>query len=160
MSSQLILRPAILDDVPVIFAMIKALAEYEKLSHQVTGDMETLQEHLFGSRPYAEVIIAEWNQQPVGFALFFYNFSTFLTQPGIHLEDLFVIPEYRNLGIGKALIKQVAKLAVKRGCGRLEWSVLDWNQPAIAFYKHMGATVLTEWRICRVVGDNLQQLSQ
>ncbi|TVU52027.1 MAG: GNAT family N-acetyltransferase [Arthrospira sp. PLM2.Bin9] len=151
MPPQLIIRPATVDDVPVIWALIQALAEYEKLSHQVTGDLETLQQHLFGDRSMAEVIIGEWEQKPVGFALFFHNFSTFLTQPGIHLEDLFVMPEYRRLGIGKALIQQVAKVALERGCGRLEWTVLEWNQSAIAFYQHIGATILPEWRICRVV---------
>lgn len=132
MPAQLIIRPATVDDVPVIWALIKALAEYEKLSHQVTGDLETLKQHLFGDRPMAEVIIAEWEQKTVGFALFFHNFSTFLTQPGIHLEDLFVMPEYRGLGIGKALIQQVAQVALERRYGRLEWTVLDWNQSAIA----------------------------
>ncbi|EDZ93725.1 GCN5-related N-acetyltransferase [Limnospira maxima CS-328] len=151
MPAQLIIRPATVDDVPVIWALIKALAEYEKLSHQVTGDLETLKQYLFGDRPMAEVIIAEWEQKTVGFALFFHNFSTFLTQPGIHLEDLFVMPEYRGLGIGKALIQQVAQVALERRYGRLEWTVLDWNQSAIAFYQHIGATILPEWRICRVV---------
>ncbi|MGC9524306.1 MAG: GNAT family N-acetyltransferase [Limnospira sp.] len=158
MSSQLHLRPATPADVPAIFSLIRALAEYEKLSHQVTGDADALKQHLFGARPYAEVILAEWEQKIVGFALFFPNYSTFLTQPGIYLEDLFVLPDYRGRGIGKALLKEVAKLAVSRGCGRLEWSVLDWNQPAIAFYQYMGAAVLPDWRICRVTGESLRQL--
>jgi GNAT superfamily N-acetyltransferase len=158
MSSQLHLRPATPADVPAIFSLIRALAEYEKLSHQVTGDADALKQHLFGARPYAEVILAEWEQKIVGFALFFPNYSTFLTQPGIYLEDLFVLPDYRGRGIGKALLREVAKLAVSRGCGRLEWSVLDWNEPAIAFYQYMGAAVLPDWRICRVTGESLRQL--
>ncbi|KKD36335.1 MAG: GNAT family N-acetyltransferase [Limnoraphis robusta] len=159
MSSGLILRFATPDDVPAIFELIKALAEYEKLSHQVSGSVEELKQHLFGEHPYAEVVLAELEEKAVGFALFFHNYSTFLTRPGLYLEDLFVLPEYRRQGIGKALIVYVAKLAVLRGCGRLEWSVLDWNQPAIDFYKYMGASILEDWRICRVTGEALTQLS-
>lgn len=154
------LRSATIDDVESIFSLIQALAEYEKLSHQVVGSPEQLKEHLFGERPYAEVILAEINSKIVGFALFFHNYSTFLTQPGIYLEDLFVLPEYRRQGIGKALITAVAQLAVNRNCGRLEWSVLDWNQPAIDFYRSMGATILEEWKICRVTQTALMQLGQ
>jgi GNAT superfamily N-acetyltransferase len=157
--SKLVLRPAKPADVPVIFELIQALAEYEKLSSAVTGSAEALSEHLFGSRPYAEVIIAEYAGQAVGFALFFHNFSTFLTQPGIYLEDLFVLPQYRGLGVGKAILSYLAGLAVERGCGRLEWSVLDWNEPAIAFYRRMGAAVLPDWRICRVTGESLTHLA-
>lgn len=157
--SKLVLRPAKPADVPVIFELIQALAEYEKLSSAVTGSAEALNEHLFGSRPYAEVIIAEYAGQAVGFALFFYNFSTFLTQPGIYLEDLFVLPQYRRQGVGKAILSYLAGLAVERGCGRLEWSVLDWNEPAIAFYRRMGAAVLPDWRICRVTGESLTHLA-
>ncbi len=160
MASEFIVRSARPDDVPTIFELISGLAEYEKLSHQVTGSVELLTEHLFGRHPYAEVILAESDEKAVGFALFFYNYSTFLTKPGIYLEDIFVQPEYRRRGIGKALIIRVAQLAVKRGCGRFEWSVLDWNQPAIDFYQQMGASVLKEWRICRVTGEALTQLSQ
>lgn len=160
MASEFILRSARPDDVPAIFELISGLAEYEKLSHQVTGSIELLKEHLFGTHPYAEVILAESDGKAVGFALFFHNYSTFLTKPGIYLEDIFVQPEYRRRGIGKALIIQVAQLAVQRGCGRFEWSVLDWNQPAIDFYQQMGASVLKEWRICRVTGEALTQLSQ
>ncbi len=159
MSSKLILRPALPADAQVLFRLILALAEYEKLSHAVTGNAEALCEHLFGSRPYAEAILAEYAGQAVGFALFFTNYSTFLTQPGIYLEDLFVLPEYRAQGIGKAILSYLAKLAVERGCGRLEWSVLDWNEPAIAFYRRMGASVLDDWRICRVTGESLTQLA-
>ena len=159
MASELVLRPAKPADVPVIFQLIQALAEYEKLSHAVTGSAEALHEHLFGSSPSAEVIIAEYAGQAVGFALFFHNFSTFLTQPGIYLEDLFVLPEYRGQGVGKAILSYLAGLAVERGCGRLEWCVLDWNESAIAFYRRMGAAVLPDWRICRVTGESLTYLA-
>lgn len=158
-SSKLILRPATPVDVPVLFSLIQALAEYEKLSHAVKGNAEALKEHLFGSRPYVETIMAEYEGQAVGFALFFNNYSTFLTQPGIYLEDLFVLPEYRRQGIGKAMLTYLANLAVERGCGRLEWSVLDWNEGAIAFYRRMGASILEDWRICRVTGELLTQLA-
>lgn len=159
MSSNLILRLAEPVDVPVLFRLIQALAEYEKLSHAVTGNADALSEHLFGDRPYAEALLAEYAGQAVGFALFFHNYSTFLTQPGIYLEDLFVLPEYRRQSIGKAILSYLATLAVKRGCGRLEWSVLDWNEPAIAFYRRMGASILEDWRICRVTGESLCQLA-
>jgi len=153
------LRAATAHDVPTIFALIQALAEYEKLSHAVTGTPEALKEHLFGSRPYAEVVLAETAGNVAGLALFFYNYSTFLTKPGLYLEDLFVLPEYRQRGIGKALLTYLAQRAIAEGCGRLEWSVLDWNVPAIAFYEQMGATVLPDWRICRVTGDALTLLA-
>lgn len=155
----LVLRSATPADVPVLFRLIQALAEYEKLSHAVTGNAEALSEHLFGTHPYAEAVLAEYAGQPAGFALFFSNYSTFLTQPGIYLEDLFILPEYRRQGIGKAMLSYLAQLAVERGCGRLEWSVLDWNEPAIAFYRRMGASVLDDWRICRVTGESLIQLA-
>lgn len=159
MSSELTLRPATPADVPVLFELIVALAEYEKLSHAVTGSADALQDHLFGSKPYVEAILAEYGEQGVGFALFFHNYSTFLTKPGIYLEDLFVLPEFRRKGIGKAILTYLAQLAVSRDCGRLEWSVLDWNEPAIAFYESMGASVLPDWRICRVTGESLTQLA-
>ena len=158
--SELILRPAQPADCAQIFALIKALSEYEKLSHAVTGNAEQLKEHLFGASKFAEVVLAEADSQAVGFALFFHNYSTFLTKPGIYLEDIFVLPEYRQHGIGKALLKKVAQIAVERNCGRLEWSVLDWNEPAITFYNRMGAHMLEEWRICRVTGETLIQLAQ
>lgn len=159
MTTELILRPAEPGDASVLFELIKALAEYEKLSDAVTGNADALKEHLFGSKPYVEAILAEYAGQAVGFALFFYNYSTFLTKPGIYLEDLFVLPEYRRQGIGKAILVHLAQLAVSRGCGRLEWSVLDWNEPAIAFYERMGADVLPDWRICRVTGDPLVSMA-
>ncbi|MEB3179582.1 MAG: GNAT family N-acetyltransferase [Nostocaceae cyanobacterium] len=154
-----ILRFAEPADVPAIFDLIQALAEYEKLSHAVTGNPQALKEHLFGDRQYAEVILAELAGQTVGFALFLHNYSTFLTKPGIYLEDLFVLPAYRRQGIGKALLNKLAQIALERDCGRLEWTVLDWNQSAIAFYRRMGAAVLPDWRICRVTGAALTQLA-
>lgn len=155
----LVIRFAQPNDAPRLFDLIKALAEYEKLSHHVTGSAEALREHLFGDRPCIEAIVADYNQTPIGFALFFTNYSTFLTKPGIFLEDLFVLPDYRGLGIGKALLTRLAQLALERDCGRLEWSVLDWNEPAIGFYQRMGATVLPDWRVCRVTGEAIEQLA-
>jgi GNAT superfamily N-acetyltransferase len=152
------IRAAQIEDINSIFSLIKALAEYEQLSHAVVGNVEDLEEHLFGKRPYAEAIVAELEDKLVGYALFFYNYSTFLSKPGIYLEDIFVLPEYRQQGIGKALLIHVANIAVSIGAGRLEWSVLDWNQPAIDFYQNMGASILEEWQICRVSGDRLQDL--
>jgi GNAT superfamily N-acetyltransferase len=157
--SKLKIRSATSTDVSKIFELIQALAEYEKLTHMVSGNSHALKEHLFGERPCAEAILADWEADTVGFALFFTNYSTFLTQPGIYLEDLFVLPTYRRRGIGKAMLAYLAELALKRGAGRLEWSVLDWNQSAIAFYQNMGAAVLPDWRICRVTGDNLPLLA-
>lgn len=154
-----VIRPAQPSDVPVLFKLIQALAEYEKLSDAVTGNAEALSEHLFGDRPCAEAILA-FDEQAVGFALFFTNYSTFLTLPGMYLEDIFVLPEYRRQGIGKALLTHLAGLAVERGYGRLEWSVLDWNDLAIDFYQSLGAAVLQEWRICRVTGESLTELAQ
>ncbi|MGF1676116.1 MAG: GNAT family N-acetyltransferase [Rivularia sp. (in: cyanobacteria)] len=151
--SDLNLRLAQPEDCGVLFELIKGLAEYEKLTDAVTGSALQLQEHLFGSKKYAEVILAEYMGKAVGFALFFPNYSTFLTQPGIYLEDLFVLEEYRQQGIGKALLTKVISIAVERNCGRLEWSVLNWNEPAKAFYRHMGADILEDWRICRVTKE-------
>lgn len=153
------LRLAERTDVGQILQFITALAEYEKLLDQVVATEQKLLDTLFGEQPYAEVVIAEYQQQPAGFALFFHNYSTFLAKPGIYLEDLFVLPELRGKGIGKALITYLAQLAVTRGCGRLEWSVLDWNQPAIDFYQSLGATMLHDWRINRVTGASLQQMA-
>jgi len=158
-NSDLILRFAEPADCSVLFDLIKALAEYEKLSDAVTGNALELKEHLFGSLKYIEAIIAEYAGQAVGFALFFHNYSTFLTKPGIYLEDIFVLPQYRGQGIGKALLTKLAQIAVDRDCGRLEWSVLDWNEPAQAFYRRMGASILDDWRICRVTGEALSQLA-
>ncbi|MBD1844766.1 GNAT family N-acetyltransferase [Cyanobacteria bacterium FACHB-63] len=153
------IRSATPADVPEIFVLIQALAEYEKLLHQVTGSIESLHAHLFGEKPYVEVLVAIVENRTIGFALFLHNYSTFLTKPGIYLEDLFVLPDYRGLGIGKALLTELAGIAVSRDCGRLEWSVLDWNESAIGFYKRMGAAVLPDWRICRVTGEALTQMA-
>jgi GNAT superfamily N-acetyltransferase len=159
-SSGAIIRLATPADVPAIFQLIQALADYEQLSHEVVGSKTALAEHLFGDRPLAETLVAEYDSKSVGFALFFHNYSTFLTKPGIYLEDVFVLPEYRGQGIGKALLAHLATIALERDCGRLEWSVLDWNEPAIAFYEHVGATVLPEWRTCRVTGEAIATLAQ
>jgi GNAT superfamily N-acetyltransferase len=149
------IRPAEERDVDAIFDLIRGLAEYEKLSDRVMGNSELLRLHLFGERPYAEAIVAELGDRAIGFALFFHNYSTFLTQPGLYIEDVFVRLEYRRQGVGKALLGAVAKIAVDRGCGRLEWSVLEWNQNAIEFYQSLGATVLPDWKICRLTGETL-----
>jgi GNAT superfamily N-acetyltransferase len=146
-------------DVPTIFSLIKGLAEYERLSDAVVGNEELLHEHLFGDRPYAEVILAEVADRAVGFALYFYNYSTFLTQPGIYLEDLFVLADERGRGYGKALLAALGKIAVERGCGRLEWSVLDWNEPSIQFYRSLGAVGMDEWTVNRVTGEALDRLA-
>lgn len=153
------IRPATPDDLPTIVALTRALAEYERLAHEVVLDEARLREHLFGPRPFAEVLIAEDAGRAVGFALFFHNYSTFLGRPGIYLEDLFVLPEARGHGHGKALLRALARLAVDRGCGRLEWAVLDWNEPAIGFYKSLGAVPMHEWTVFRVTGDELGRLS-
>jgi len=152
------IRPARPEDVPTIVSLIRALAEYEKLAGECRADEAALEGHLFGDRPCAEVVIAEWDGAPAGFALFFHNYSTFLTKPGIYLEDLFVRPELRGYGIGKALLQELARLAVERGCGRLEWAVLDWNAPAIGFYEKLGAKRLSDWTVFRVTGDALEKL--
>jgi GNAT superfamily N-acetyltransferase len=138
-AEKVMIRSATPADIPVIAALIRALAEYEKLSHHVVLDERRLREHLFGRHPFAEVLLAEDAGIVAGFALFFHNYSTFLSQPGIYLEDLFVRPELRGRGHGKALLAELAKLALARGCGRLEWSVLNWNEPALRFYHSLGA---------------------
>ncbi|MEN9203662.1 MAG: GNAT family N-acetyltransferase [Thermostichus sp. DG_1_6_bins_120] len=156
------IRPATPADVPAIFQLIQALAEYEQLSHQVSGSAAELTQHLFGPEPVAAALLAEVAEcpgSPVGFALYFRSFSTFLTRPGIYLEDLFVLPEFRGRGIGKALLVRLAQEAVAKGYGRLEWMVLDWNQPAIEFYKRMGAKQHPEWILNRVTGADLLALA-
>jgi GNAT superfamily N-acetyltransferase len=139
--------------------MIKALAEYEQLTHEVTATEQDLRQSLFGPRPAGEVVLAYNGDLPIGFALFFHNFSTFLGKQGLYLEDLFVVPEWRGRGVGKQLLAHVASIAESRQCGRLEWTVLDWNESAIAFYRRMGAHVLDEWRICRLTGHELRAAS-
>lgn len=153
------LRPATRADVPQILSFVRELAEYEKLAHEAVATEAGMTEQLFGERPAAEVVIAEVDGQPAGFALFFHNFSTFLGQRGLYLEDLFVRPQYRGLGLGKRLMVHLAKLATERGCGRFEWSVLDWNEPAIRFYRGLGAVGLEEWTAQRLSGPALQALA-
>ena len=153
------IREARVDDVPAIAAMIRALAEYEKLSHACVSTEHDLQRALFGPDRAAEVLIATAGGAPAGFALFFHTFSTFLARRGLWLEDLFVYPEYRGRGIGRALLLRLAAIATARGCGRFEWAVLDWNTPAIRFYERMGATVMPDWRVVRVTGAALDRLA-
>lgn len=153
------IRPATLADVPSIARLIRGLAEYERLTHVVVLDESRLREHLFGSRPYAEVLLAEEADNVVGFALFFHNYSTFLAQPGIYLEDLYVEPAQRGQGYGKALLAALARLALERGCGRLEWSVLNWNEQAIQFYRSLGAEPMNEWTVYRLSGESLTKLA-
>jgi GNAT superfamily N-acetyltransferase len=145
-------------DVETILGLIRGLADYERLSHEVRADAATLRRSLFGARPVAEVVIAEVDGTPVGFTLFFHNFSTFLGLPGIYIEDLYIEPAWRGNGIGRALLSDVARLAKERGCGRLEWAVLDWNEPALSFYKKLGARPLDDWTIFRVTGSALDEL--
>lgn len=153
------IRSATPADIPGILQLIRALADYEKLSHQVVVDEARLREHLFGPRPYAEVLLAEERAQLVGYALFFHTYSTFLGQPSLYLEDLFVLPSHRGKGFGKALLARLARLAVERHCGRFEWMVLDWNTPAIQFYESLGAVVAPEWKLCRMTGEPLQRFA-
>ncbi len=154
------IRPATETDVPLILTLIRELAEFEGLLHEVTTDEAALREQLFGPRPAAEVLLGfEADGTPMGFALFFQNFSTFLGRPGIYLEDLYVRPDKRRRGLGRALLTRLAQFAVERRCGRLEWAVLDWNENAIGFYKNMGARVMEDWRICRVTGGALPNLA-
>lgn len=154
------LRPATRADIPQILEFIRGLAEYEKLTHEAVATPALLETHLFGERPAAEVVIADVDGHPAGFALFFHSFSTFLGQPGLYLEDLFVLPRHRGLGIGKRLMVHLAQLAVARGCGRFEWSVLDWNEPALRLYRSLGAVGLDEWTVQRVTGEALQTLAR
>ncbi len=159
MDTAFTLRAAEPRDLPELVRLIGALAEYEHLTHLLRATPEALGAQLFGPRPVAEAMVAEADGAVVGFALWFTSFSTFLCRPGIWLEDLFVLPGHRGRGIGKAMLKHLAALAVERGCGRFEWSVLDWNAPSIRFYEAMGAALLPDWRICRVTGDALERLA-
>lgn len=153
------LRAATEQDVGTVRELIEGLAEYEQLRHECIATDELLHAALFGERKHAEVVLAQWNGEIAGFALFFHNFSTFLARPGIYLEDLFVRPAFRGHGIGKALLTHLATLAVERGCGRLEWSVLDWNVDAIGFYEKLGARAQDAWTVYRVTGDALTHLA-
>jgi GNAT superfamily N-acetyltransferase len=150
-------RPA---DCGVLLQLVRALAEYEKLSHLVVGTEAQLRHELFGERPVIEAVLGWEAARPVGFALYFHNYSTFLARRGVYLEDLFVVPEARGRGYGKALITHCAQVAVTRGCGRFEWTVLDWNRPAIEFYQSLGAELLPDWRLCRLTGDALARLGR
>ena len=153
------IKPATIEDVPLILSFIKKLAVYERLAHEAVATEEILRETLFGERREAEVIIGYYQNKPVCFALFFHSFSTFLGRPGIYLEDLFVDEEYRGKGFGKALLVYLAQLAVERNCGRLEWAVLNWNEPAIKFYQSLGARPMDEWSVYRLTGETLKALA-
>jgi len=153
------IRKAEQNDVSLILDFIKKLAEYERLSHEVVATELDLESYLFGAKKVAEVLIGYEGEQPVGFALFFHNFSTFLGKPGIYLEDLFVLEEHRGKGYGKLLLASLASLALERNCGRLEWAVLDWNEPSIEFYKSLGARMMDEWTVNRMTGENLVKLA-
>ena len=153
------IRPAAPDDVPLIVELIHGRAEYERLAHECVATEERVRESLFGPRPDAEVVIAEVDGRPAGFALFFHNYSTFLARRGLYLEDLFVFPQYRGQGVGRALLVHLARLAVARGCGRFEWWVLDWNEPAIRFYESLGAVPMDDWTVYRVTGEALERLA-
>ena len=153
------IRPASRADLPLIAQFIRDLAEYERLAHEVRFDEAGLGERLFGARPYAEVLIGEIDGMPQGFALFFHNFSTFEGKPGLYLEDLFVRPAARGSGLGKALLQRLAEIAVTRDCARMEWAVLDWNEPSIGFYKALGARPMDEWTVFRLDGDALSALA-
>ena len=154
-----VIRPAVSSDAPTILRLIKELAEFEKLSHEVVATENGLAEQLFGAQPGAEVLIGEWDGEPVAFALFFHNFSTFLGRRGIYLEDLYVKPASRSQGFGRAMLAKLANIARERGCGRLEWSVLDWNKRAIDFYVGLGAIPLADWTMFRVTGAALERLA-
>jgi len=154
-----VIRSATKEDVPVIAELIRGLARFEKLESEVVMTEELLAAGLFGKHPYAEVLLAEEGGRPVGFALFFHNFSTFLGRPGIYLEDLFVLPDQRGGGIGRMLLTRLARIAVERGCGRLEWAVLDWNRDAISFYERLGARPNSEWTVYRLTGEALTGLA-
>jgi GNAT superfamily N-acetyltransferase len=154
------IRPAEPADVPVVAELIWQLARFEKLENEVVLTEELLMAGLFGARPYAEAVLAEEDGEPIGFALFFHTFSTFLARPGLYLEDLFVLPEHRGRGVGRDLLSHLAQLAVERGCGRLEWAVLNWNKEAIRFYERLGAHPNSEWTVYRLAGEALQALAR
>jgi GNAT superfamily N-acetyltransferase len=159
------IAPARREDVPAILRLIEALAEYEKLTHQMVATEADLLDAIFGERAAVEVVLAFAEHSPspsspIGFALFFHNFSTFLGRPGLYLEDLFVVPEWRGRGVGRRLLTYLAQLAVERHCGRMEWSVLDWNEPALGFYRRLGASVMDDWRLCRLTGDALVRVAE
>ena len=159
MSADIRIEPARESDVPLLLRLIKALAEYERLSGEVVATEALVRDALFGPKPSAEAALAYMGADAVGFAVWFYNFSTFVGRPGLYLEDIFVLPEWRGRGIGLALMRHLARLAVARGCGRMEWAVLDWNEPAIRFYRNIGAQAMDGWTVYRLTGDALEQLA-
>jgi GNAT superfamily N-acetyltransferase len=152
--------PATDADVPTILALVTALADYEHLTHEVVADDASLRASLFGAHPSAEAIIARHGGEAIGFALWFHNYSTFLGRRGLYLEDLFVLPAWRGRGVGRALLAYLARVAVARGCGRMEWAVLDWNEPALAFYRRLGARPLDDWTVHRLTGEALHLLAE
>ena len=158
-ASSLSIRPALAEDVPAILQMVRELASYENLLDEVTATPTRMRKALFGSSPQAHAILAECGKEPVGMAVFFFNFSTFQARPGLYLEDLYVKEAFRRRGYGERMLRYLAKVAAQNGCGRFEWAVLDWNLPAIRFYEKMGAEVLKEWRMCRVSGPSLPALA-
>lgn len=160
MSDEVRIELATVRDVPRILGLITALAEYEKLTHEVVATEAALQESLFGSTPHAEAVIARAGSEAVGFAVWFHSYSTFLSRRGLYLEDLFVLPAWRGRGVGRALLRHLARVAIERGCGRMEWSVLDWNDPAIGFYRSIGARPMDEWTVYRLTGDALRRVAQ
>lgn len=156
----LTIRRATRADVPLVLSFVNELAEYEKLGHLVVATEDVIAEELFGANSHVEVLLGHCAAEPVGFAVYFHNFSTFLGRKGLYLEDLYVRPAYRRRGFGRAMLLQVARIAAERNCGRLEWSVLDWNEPAIFFYEQLGATVMHEWKLVRVTGSALEKLAK
>lgn len=159
LANELVIRSAEIKDTPLILSFIQELANYEKLSDQVTATEEKLQESLFSTDTVAHVLIAEYQGNPAGFAVYFFNYSTFLAQPGLYLEDLYVRPVLRGKGIGRALLVEVARLAGQHNCGRMDWAVLDWNEPAIRFYQDLGATALKEWIVFRLTDSSLRNVA-
>ena len=157
--SNFIIRPATESDVDTIFSLIKELADYERLTHEVVATENDIRRSLFGERPFAEALIGEYERTPISFALFFYNFSTFIGKPGIYLEDLYVKPEYRSKGFGRKMLAHIARLTIKRNCGRFEWSVLDWNRPAIRTYDKLNAKPMQDWILYRLTGKALAELA-
>lgn len=159
MPNEVRIEPAGVRDVPVVLSLIEALAEYERLAHEVVATEADVRESLFGATPHAEAVVARAGTEAVGFAVWFHNYSAFLSRPGLYLEDLFVLPAWRGRGIGQALLRHLARVAVERGCGRMEWAVLDWNDPAIGFYRRIGARPMDEWTVYRLTGDALERLA-
>ena len=160
MHDEVRIEPAVAGDVPVILSLIKALAEYERLAHEVVATEAGVRESLFGAMPHAEAVIARAGSEAIGLAVWFHSYSTFLGKPGLYLEDLFVLPAWRGRGIGRALLRHLARIAIERGCGRMEWSVLDWNDSAIGFYRKIGAQPMNEWTVYRLTGDALRRVAQ